>query len=71
MVAFAGGLAGVVRPFVKPDVQPAPSPQAGASGTSGTNTKLVIGRGSAKTFTGTFDLTISYYKVRKPKEKQR
>jgi hypothetical protein len=65
------GLLGVVRPFQTTNVNPPAAPQTNASGTTPQNATLTIGRGSPKTFTGTFDLTISYYKVRKPKEKQK
>ncbi len=72
MVGVLGSLTGVVRPFETPDVRPAAVQEAAPpNATVNQNAKLVIGRGAAKTFTGTFDLTISYYKVRKPKEKQR
>jgi hypothetical protein len=65
------GLLGVVRPFQTTNVNPPATPQANAAGATPQNTKLVVGRGSPKTFTGTFDLTIAYYKVRRPKEKQK
>jgi hypothetical protein len=64
------GLLGVVRPFQTTSVNPPATPQTNAAGTTPQNTTLTIGRGSPKTFTGTFDLTISYYKVRKLKEKK-
>lgn len=65
------GLVGVVRPFQTTNVNPPAAPQQAAAGATKTNTTLVIGRGSAKTFTGTYDLTISYYKIKKLKEKQK
>jgi hypothetical protein len=65
------GLLGVVRPFQTTNVNPPAAPQTNAAGTTPQNTTLTIGRGSPKTFTGTFDLTINYYKIRKPKEKQK
>jgi hypothetical protein len=65
------GLLGVVRPFQTTNVNPPAAPQANAAGTTPQNTILKIGSGSPKTFTGSYDLTISYYKVRKPKEKQK
>ncbi len=64
-------LTGVVRPFQTTDVQPPATPQQAAEGAAKTNTTLTIGRGSPKTFTGSFDLSISYYKIRKPKEKKK
>jgi hypothetical protein len=62
---------GIVRPFQTPNIQPPAAPQSATTGTTQSNTKLAIGHGSPKTFTGTYDLTVAYYKVRKPKEKQK
>ncbi len=64
-------LTGVVRPFQTSDVQPPAVQSAPTSGTTRKTNTVEIGRGAAKTFSGSFDLTISYYKVRKPKEKQK
>jgi hypothetical protein len=60
-----------VRPFQTANVQPPAAPQSVTTGTTQSNTNLKIGSGSPKTFNGTFDLTITYYKIRKPKEKQK
>jgi hypothetical protein len=77
----APSLHGVVRPFQTSNVQP-PAVQSQAVPVPATATapppldlskpsaKLEI-RGSPKTFTGSYDITISYYRVKKPKEKQK
>lgn len=63
------GFVGIVRPFQTTSVTPPATPTVATSGTQTTTSKIVIGDGSPKTFTGSFDLTITYYKVKKPKEK--
>lgn len=67
----AKSLTGVVRPFETSDVQPPPVQTAPTSGTQIKTNTVEIGRGAAKTFTGTFDLTVSYYQIRRPKEKKK
>jgi hypothetical protein len=67
----SNSLTGIVRPFQTGNVQPAPAPQSAAAGITQNNTVLTIGSGSPKTFNASYDLTITYYKIRKPKEKQK
>jgi hypothetical protein len=65
------GLEGIVRPFESGDVSPAkPSPQSGAASPAD-NTVIEIGKnGTVKTLNGTFSLDITWYFVKKPKEKE-
>jgi hypothetical protein len=71
-------LIGIVRPFQTSNVQPpaiqskavppvavAPPPDFSKP------TATITISGSPKTFTGSYDITISYYRIKKPKEKQR
>lgn len=61
----------IVRPFQTGEVSPpriVPSSEATA-----TQDNVVINpgaRGSVKTFSGSYSLTVTYYYIKKPKEKQ-
>ncbi len=65
-----GSLEGVIRPFETGDVSPAkPLPQGEAP--EPPDNLVIEAKGSAPhTFTGNFSVDITYYHVRKPKEKQ-
>ena len=68
------GLEGVVRPFETGDIQPAKAPVVVGSDTSNAPENLVLepGKGGGvKTLSGSFNLTITYYHINKPKEKQK
>ena len=68
------GLEGVVRPFQTGDIQPAKAPSVGETTTANAPANLVLepGKGGGvKTLSGSFNLTITYYHVNKPKEKKR
>jgi len=69
-----GSLEGVVRPFQTTDIQPAKSPSLGDVTTANQPANLVLepGKGgNVKTLSGSFNLTITYYHVNKPKEKRK
>ncbi len=62
-------LEGIIRPFQTGDISPAkPVPQGDAADPPD-NLVIDIGKkGSVKTFSGSFSVSITYYHVRKPKE---
>lgn len=64
-------LEGIVRPFQLSEVTPPkPIPQA-TSSAQVRNTVINPGHnGSVKTFSGSYNLTVTYYYIKKPKEKQ-
>jgi hypothetical protein len=74
------GLEGIVRPFQTSDIGPPRSPLLGSLGTStatsttadaAKNTIINPGKdGQVKTFSGSFSLTITFYFIKKPKEKK-
>jgi hypothetical protein len=68
------GFTGIVRPFetvnVNPPATPLTNPVGGQTAQVPKINTFKIS-GGPKTFTGSYNLTISYYKVRKPKEKQK
>ena len=67
------GLEGIVRPFETSDIGP-PKVAAVAPPADNTirNTIINPGRnGQVKTFSGSFNLTITYYYIKKPKEKKK
>lgn len=61
----------IVRPFQTGDVSPPkPVPSSDASSTS-SNVIINPGKnGSVKTLSGSYNITITYYYIKKPKEKQ-
>jgi hypothetical protein len=71
-------LEGIVRPFETSDIGPARTALQGSTSTSTTstanpqaNTIINPGKnGQVKTFSASFSLTITYYYIKKPKEKQ-
>lgn len=72
------GLEGIVRPFQTGDVGPPKTALQGGLGSSTStanqpeNTVINPGKdGQVKTFSGSFSLTMTFYYVRKPKEKKR
>jgi hypothetical protein len=75
------GLEGIVRPFQTSEIGPPRSPLLGSLGTStatsttadaAKNTIINPGKdGQVKTFSGSFSLTITYYYIKKPKEKKK
>lgn len=69
---MTANLEGIVRPFQTPDIGPAkPVPTATATSVQ-QNTIINPGKnGQVKTFSGSYNLTISYYYVKKPKEKKK
>jgi hypothetical protein len=74
------GLEGIVRPFQTSDIGPPRSPLLGSLGSStatsttadaAKNTIINPGKdGQVKTFSGSFSLSISFYFIKKPKEKK-
>ncbi len=75
---MSGTLEGIVRPFQTNDIGPPKTAlQGGLGSTTSTanqpeNTIINPGKdGQVKTFSGSFSLTITYYYVRKPKEKKK
>ncbi len=75
---MSGILEGIVRPFETGDIGPPRTALQGGLGNSTAtanapdNTIINPGaNGSVKTFSGSFSLTITFYYVRKPKEKKR
>lgn len=64
-------LEGIVRPFQLDQITPPkPIPQATAS-SQVRNTIINPGHnGSVKTFSGSYNLTVTYYYIKKPKEKK-
>ncbi len=75
---MSGTLEGIVRPFQTSDIGPPKTAlQGGLAATTSTadqpeNTIINPGKdGQVKTFSGSFSLTITYYYVRKPKEKKK
>lgn len=76
---MSGTLEGIVRPFQTGDIGPPKTPLLGSLGSSTAatssapaNTIINPGaNGTVKTFSGSFSLTISFYYIKKPKEKQR
>jgi hypothetical protein len=73
------GLEGIVRPFQTSEIGPPRSPLLGSLGAStattadaAKNTIINPGKdGQVKTFSGSFSLTITYYYIKKPKEKKK
>ena len=71
---MSGGFERIIRPFETSDIgPPKPAPASGGATTSGPqNTIINPGKnGQVKTFSGSFNLTITYYFIKKPKEKPR
>lgn len=75
---MSGALEGIVRPFQTSDIGPPKTAlQGGLGSTTSTasqpeNTIINPGKdGQVKTFSGSFSLTITFYYVRKPKEKKK
>lgn len=68
---MTGSLEGVIRPFETGDVSPAkPLPQGEAP--EPPDNLVIEAKGSPPhTFTGNFSVDITYYHVKKPKEKKR
>lgn len=68
---MTGSLENVIRPFETGDVSPAkPLPQGEAA--TPPDNLVIEAKGSAPhTFTGNFSVDITYYHVRKPKEKKK
>jgi hypothetical protein len=66
-------LEGIVRPFQTNEIQPPKTALTGnATDTANQPANLVLtpGKGgNVKTLSGSFNLTITYYRVNKPKEK--
>jgi hypothetical protein len=67
------GLELVVRPFQTSDISPPrPVPAAGATSATSQNTIINPGKnGNVKTFSGSYNLTVTYYYIEKPKEKKK
>ena len=64
-----GSLEGIVRPFSTPDITP-PSPVPIAQEVPVSNVVINPGKGgSVKTMSGSYNLTVTFYLIRKPKEK--
>jgi hypothetical protein len=62
----------IVRPFVVTDVTSPKQPAAGAGTTTPqANTKMDIGSDEVTTWSGNFDQTVSFYFIKKPKEKKK
>ena len=75
---MSGILEGIVRPFATGDIGPPRMALQGGLGNSTAtanapdNTIINPGaNGSVKTFSGSFSLTITFYYVKKPKEKKK
>lgn len=60
----------IVRPFQTGDVSPPkPAPSSAATATQN-NVVIYPGHnGSVKTFSGSYNLTVTFYYIKKPKEK--
>jgi hypothetical protein len=68
---MSSNLEGVIRPFQLPDFAPPERAQA-QQYIPNRNAILSVGaQGSVKTLGGSFDLTITYYMVRMPKEEKK
>lgn len=67
------GLEQIVRPFQTSDIgPPKPAPTAAPTDDSIRNTIINPGNnGQVKTFSGSYNITITYYYVEKPKEKKK
>lgn len=66
------GLETVVRPFQTSDIGP-PKPAVVAPPAENTVRNVILNpgkNGQVKTFSGSFNLTITYYYIKKPKEKK-
>jgi hypothetical protein len=61
----------IVRPFVVTDVTSPKQPAAGTPSSTTQNTKLDIGSDEVTTWTGSYNQTVSFYYIKKPKEKQK
>ena len=67
---MSGNFDGVIRPFQLPDFAPPQTAQA-QQYIPNRNIVLSVGaQGSCKTLGGSFNLTITYYMIRRPKEEQ-
>jgi hypothetical protein len=67
---MSGNFDGVIRPFQLPDFAPPERAQA-QQYIPNRNAILSVGaQGSVKTLSGSFDLTITYYMVKTPKEER-
>lgn len=65
-----GSLDGIVRPFQTPDIGPVPYPSQSSDSIISENPKVICGEnGSALTRSGQVSLTITYYQIKKPKER--
>lgn len=68
------GIEGVVRPFQTEDIGPpriAPSSDTTDSANAPTNVIINPGKGgNVKTFSGNFNLTITFYYIKRPREKR-
>lgn len=70
---MTSGLEGVVRPFQTADIgPPKPAPVVAATTQGQRNTIINPGKnGNVKQFSGSYNLTVSFYYIEKPKEKKK
>jgi hypothetical protein len=61
----------IVRPFVVTDVTSPKQPAVGAQSTTTANTKTDFGSDEVTTWSGNYNQTVSFYYIKKPKEKQK
>jgi hypothetical protein len=62
----------IVRPFVVTDVTSPKQPAPGAASTTPQqNAKIDIGSNEVTTWSGNYNQTVSFYFIKKPKEKQK
>lgn len=60
---------GIIRPFETGDISPPKPVPTSPDAASTDNVTISVSGGSVKEFSGSYDLTVTYYYVKKPKEK--
>ena len=70
---MSGGFERIIRPFETSDIgPPKPAPSSEGAASAPQNTVINPGKnGQVKTFSGSYNITITYYYVKKPKEKKK